>query len=82
MGKWIVCSLLATLLVLAVSAAKSGNTPVGTELVPATTPYSPGVLAGGSLYISGLQGTDPQTRTLPGDFGQEVTNCLENVGPC
>jgi 2-iminobutanoate/2-iminopropanoate deaminase len=80
MGKWIACSLLATLLVLAVFAEKSGNTPVGTELVPATTPYSPGVLAGGSLYISGLQGTDPQTHTLPGDFGQEVTNCLDNVG--
>jgi enamine deaminase RidA (YjgF/YER057c/UK114 family) len=60
MGKWIVCLLLATLLVFAVSAEKSGNTPVGMELVPATTPYSPGVLAGGSLYISGLQGTDPR----------------------
>lgn len=22
----------------------------------------------------------PQTHTLPGDLGQEVTNCLENVG--
>jgi hypothetical protein len=47
MGKWIVCSLLATLLVLAAFAQKSGSTPVGTNLVPATTSYSPGVLSGG-----------------------------------
>lgn len=80
MGKWIVGLLLTAVLVLAVFAEKSGNTPVGTELVPATTPYSPGLLAGGTLYVSGLQGTDPQTHTLPDDFSQEVTTCLENVG--
>jgi hypothetical protein len=28
MGKWIVCSVLASLLVLALTADKSGNTPV------------------------------------------------------
>ena len=48
--------------------------------MPAGTLYSPGVLVGDTLYISGLQGTDPQTHTLPQDFGQEAKNCLENVG--
>jgi 2-iminobutanoate/2-iminopropanoate deaminase len=50
------------------------------ELVPVGTPYSPGILAGDTLYVSGLQGTDPKTHALPGDFGQEVRDCLENVG--
>jgi len=62
------------------ASTKSGNTPVGVELVPVGTPYSPGILAGDTLYVSGLQGTDPKTHALPGDFGQEVRDCLENVG--
>lgn len=33
---------------------------VGTNLVALGAPYSPGILAGDALYISGLQGTDPQ----------------------
>jgi reactive intermediate/imine deaminase len=49
-------------------------------MVPAGTPYSPGVLVADTLYISGLQGTDPQTHTLPKDFGQEAKHCLANVG--
>src|SRR5215470_8960876 len=59
---------------------KAEKKSVGAELVPAGTLYSPGVLVGDTLYISGLQGTDPQTHTLPNDFGQEAKNCLSNVG--
>lgn len=54
--------------------------PVGSQLVAPGTPYSPGVLSGDTLYISGLQGTDPRTHGLPKDFPREVRNCLENVG--
>ena len=81
MEKLIGCLLAASLLLFSAST-KSGNTntPVGAGLVPAGTPYSPGILAGDTLYVSGLQGTDPKTHALPGDFGQEVRNCLENVG--
>lgn len=53
---------------------------VGTDLVAPGTPYSPGVLTGNTLYISGLQGTDPRTHQLPSDFRQELKNCLDNVG--
>jgi 2-iminobutanoate/2-iminopropanoate deaminase len=56
------------------------NRTVGSELVAPGTPYSPGVLSGDTLYISGLQGTDPRTHGLPKDFPREVKNCLENVG--
>src|SRR5271163_4686520 len=69
----------AIFLLLCSTSARSG-TPVGTELVAAGTPYSPGILAGDTLYVAGLQGTDPKSHTLPGDFGQEARNCLENIG--
>jgi enamine deaminase RidA (YjgF/YER057c/UK114 family) len=52
--------------------------PVGTNTVPAGTPYSPGLVVGDTLYISGLQETDPQTHVLPQDFGQEAKDCLTN----
>ena len=71
--------LLSVLSVLAITP-KAEKKSVGAELVPAGTLYSPGVLVGDTLYISGLQGTDPQTHTLPNDFGQEAKNCLSNVG--
>jgi 2-iminobutanoate/2-iminopropanoate deaminase len=63
-----------------VSVPKAEKKSLGAELVPAGTLYSPGVLVGDTLYISGLQGTDPQTHTLPNDFGEETKNCLANVG--
>jgi len=72
---------LAASLLLFSTSTKSGNTPVGAELVPAGTPYSPGILAGDTLYVSGLQqGRDPKTHALPADFGQDARNCLENIG--
>jgi 2-iminobutanoate/2-iminopropanoate deaminase len=59
---------------------KENKKALGADMVPAGTLYSPGVLIGDTLYISGLQGTDQQTHKLPQDFGQEVKNCLDNVG--
>jgi 2-iminobutanoate/2-iminopropanoate deaminase len=53
---------------------------VGAELVAPGTPYSPGVLIGRTLYISGLQGVDAQTHELPSDFRQELKNCIGNLG--
>ncbi|HEX2711895.1 MAG TPA: RidA family protein [Candidatus Acidoferrales bacterium] len=77
--------ILAGLVLLSVVSVpaltpKAEKKSVGAELVPAGTLYSPGVLVGDTLYISGLQGTDPQTHMLPNDFSQEATNCLANVG--
>jgi 2-iminobutanoate/2-iminopropanoate deaminase len=72
--------VLLSILSVPVSIPKAEKKSLGGELVPAGTLYSPGVLVGDTLYISGLQGTDPQTQTLPADFGHEAKNCLENVG--
>jgi 2-iminobutanoate/2-iminopropanoate deaminase len=72
--------LLGAAWLLLFSASVRSATPIGAELVAAGTPYSPGILAGDTLYVAGLQGTDPKTHALPGDFGQEARNCLENIG--
>jgi 2-iminobutanoate/2-iminopropanoate deaminase len=72
--------VLLAILSVPVFMPKAEKKSVGAELVPAGTLYSPGVLVGDTLYISGLQGTDPQTHTLPKDFSEEARNCLANVG--
>ena len=72
--------ILSAVLLLSTYASKPDKKPLGSELVPTGTPYSPGILTGNTLYISGLQGTDVETHKLPKDFDQEVSNCLENVG--
>jgi 2-iminobutanoate/2-iminopropanoate deaminase len=41
--------------------------------------YSPGILEGDTLYISG-QGGEDATGKIPGDFGAEVQQSLENIG--
>jgi 2-iminobutanoate/2-iminopropanoate deaminase len=76
--------LMGLLLALTLSSPawsqKTDKRALGTNLVPADTPYSPGILVGNTLYVSGLQGTNPQTQKLPEDFGKEVRNCLDNIG--
>ena len=49
---------------------------------PGTKPggnYSQGILADGTLYISGQGGEDASGK-IPGDFGAEVKQCLDNIG--
>jgi 2-iminobutanoate/2-iminopropanoate deaminase len=67
-------------LLLPGSLLQSQNKSLGSDLVPPGTPYSPGVLSGDTLYISGLQGTDPRTHELPKEFNEEAKTCLDNVG--
>ena len=43
-------------------------------------PYSPGVLVGGTLYVSGQLGRDPQTAKLvPGGIEAETRQALANI---
>jgi len=72
--------ILGFLLLFPCSVLQAQNKALGSELVPPGSPYSPGLLSGDTLYISGLQGTEPRTHALPKDFNREVTNCLDNVG--
>jgi 2-iminobutanoate/2-iminopropanoate deaminase len=44
-------------------------------------PYSPGILAGDTLYLSGQLGRDPVTATLvPGGIDAETRQALVNLG--
>ncbi len=42
--------------------------------------FSPGILVGGTLYVSGQIGQDLKTKQVPSDFEAEVKTCLENIG--
>src|ERR1700692_3705908 len=43
-------------------------------------PFSPGILADGTLYVAGQTGTDLKTGARPEDFEAEVKTCLDNIG--
>ena len=43
-------------------------------------PFSPAVLADGTLYVSGQIGRDLKTQKVPEDFDAEVRQVLDNIG--
>jgi 2-iminobutanoate/2-iminopropanoate deaminase len=43
-------------------------------------PFSPGILADGTLYVAGQTGQDLKTHKIPEDFQAEVKQALENIG--
>jgi 2-iminobutanoate/2-iminopropanoate deaminase len=47
---------------------------------PAGRPFSAGILAGDTLYVSGQGGFDAKTKKVPDNFEDEVRSCLKNVG--
>lgn len=47
---------------------------------PTGRPYSPGILADGTLYAAGQIGAEPKSGKIPEDFEAEVRRCLDNVG--
>jgi len=42
--------------------------------------FSPGILADGTLYVSGQLGQDLSTKQVPSDFEAEVKVVLSNIG--
>jgi 2-iminobutanoate/2-iminopropanoate deaminase len=42
-------------------------------------PFSPGILVGDTLYVSGEIGVDLHTGKIPRDFDAEVKACLDNI---
>lgn len=42
--------------------------------------FNPGVLADGTLYVSGQIGRDLKTQKVPEDFDAEVRQVLDNIG--
>jgi 2-iminobutanoate/2-iminopropanoate deaminase len=47
--------------------------------VPTGRPFSPAILADGTLYVSGQTGTNPGTGQTPSQFDAEVRQCFSNI---
>jgi 2-iminobutanoate/2-iminopropanoate deaminase len=73
-------SIISLVLVCALPALSADREPVARELFNPAAPYTPGILAGDTLYVSGLQGSDPRSGAVPKDFTAELRQCFENVG--
>jgi 2-iminobutanoate/2-iminopropanoate deaminase len=47
---------------------------------PQGRPFSPGILVGDTLYVSGQTGNDLKTGKIPDNFEAEVRQTFENIG--
>ena len=65
----------------AAQQSKSGRKAIRPEKSPNTgLPYSPGVLAGNTLYVSGNLGRDPvSAKLVPGGIEAETRQSLANI---
>lgn len=68
--------LVSLLTVFAPAQGKKAVTPEGAQTAG---PYSPGILAGNTLYVAGQVGRTPDGK-YPEKFEDEVAQTLENVG--
>jgi 2-iminobutanoate/2-iminopropanoate deaminase len=73
-------STLALSLLLAAALAAAPKKVVQPKEFPTGRPFSPAILAGGTLYVSGQIGIDLKTGKIPEQFEAEVKLCLENIG--
>jgi 2-iminobutanoate/2-iminopropanoate deaminase len=64
----------------AVAVAYAGGKPVHPKQFPPGRPFSPGILSGGTLYVSGMTGSNPAGGGMPEKFEDEVKQCLDNIG--
>ncbi len=71
MNRSVIAAALAACVVLAVPGFAQDK-PQAREYIsltegPSQTPFTPAILVGGTLYISGMLGTDPATGKMAGD---------------
>ncbi|HEU0121757.1 MAG TPA: RidA family protein [Bryobacteraceae bacterium] len=71
--------LLLPMLLLVSGAAFAEKKVVAPPGAPAGRPFSPAILSGGTLYVSGQVGADKQGN-YPEKFEDEVKQCLDNIG--
>jgi 2-iminobutanoate/2-iminopropanoate deaminase len=70
----------ALMLAVCAMAAAADQKIVTPKDFPAGRPFSAGILAGDTLYVSGQTGADFKTQKVPDNFDDEVRQCLNNVG--
>jgi len=81
-------SLLSTILIFMITAVSISSTQQTKVISPPEfanqgkddLPFSPGILVGDTLYVSGEIGFDLHTGQIPKDFDAEVKACLDNIG--
>ena len=73
------CLVLSSLCVLAAPPQK-GKQVIQPKEFATGRPFSPGILAGGTLYVAGQTGSDLKTGKLPDEFEAEVRTTLDNIG--
>ncbi len=56
------------------------NKVIHPKQFPQGRPFSPGILAGGTLYVAGQTGQDLATGKIPDNFEAEVKATLDNIG--
>jgi 2-iminobutanoate/2-iminopropanoate deaminase len=73
--------LTICILAAAVFPASAEKKPVvPQEMEKKDAPFTPGILSGGTLYVSGQMGTDPKTTQIPDDFEAEMRFALDRAG--
>jgi len=73
----IVCTLALMLAANLSAADKMAVVPAGVAI---GGPYTPGIIAGDTLYVAGQVGRIPATNNYPSSFEDEVKYTLDNVG--
>jgi 2-iminobutanoate/2-iminopropanoate deaminase len=75
--------MLTRVLILTISLALAATAADKKVVRPASStpagPYSPGIIAGGTLYVAGQVGRDKDNK-YPDSFEDEVAQTLENIG--
>jgi 2-iminobutanoate/2-iminopropanoate deaminase len=69
-------ALVLTITAVAMSFAQSGKQIIGAN---ATLPFSPGVQAGGLIYVAGTLGTDAKGAIAKGDVKAQTKQTLDNI---
>ena len=74
------CSAVVLAASLAVPSFAAPKKAIHPKEFPTGRPFSPGILAGDTLYVAGQTGNDLKTGQIPEDFEAEVKQTLENIG--
>ena len=83
MRNYLTALLLGGVLTLTLNAAakKAVSPPEFAPAPGAAAPmFSPGILVGDTLYVSGQIGQDLKTKDVPADFESEVKACFTDIG--
>ena len=67
-------------LALGMCSYAAGRKEIHPKEFPAGAPFSPGILAGGTLYVAGQTGQNLATKQIPEEFEAEVRQALDNIG--